>query len=65
MFADINAISENLELIKTLENLITVAGEAEVGRRPVEEISNDIKAIDRLLRENKVKIASLLSAVAQ
>jgi len=31
----------------------------------VEEINNDIAAIDRLLRENKVKIASLQSAVAQ
>ena len=65
VFADINAISENLALIKSRENLITVAGESEGGRRPVEEIDNDIKAIDRLLRENKVKIASLQSAVAQ
>ena len=59
VFADINAISENLALIKSRENLITVAGEAEGGRRPVEEISNDIKAIDRLLRENRSKIESL------
>ena len=65
VFADINAISENLALIKSRENLITVAGESEGGRRPVEEINNDIAAIDRLLRENKVKIASLQSAVAQ
>ena len=65
VFADINAISENLALIKSRENLITVAGESEGGRRPVAEIDNDIKAIDRLLRENKVKIASLQSAVAQ
>ena len=28
VFADINAISENLALIKSRENLITVAGEA-------------------------------------
>lgn len=40
-----------------------MAGDAE-GGRPVEEINNDIAAIDRLLRENKVKIASLQSAVA-
>ena len=55
VFADINAISENLALIKSRENLITVAGESEGGRRPVEEIDNDIKAIDRLLRENRAK----------
>ena len=64
VFADINAISENLALIKSRENLITVAGEAEGGRRPVEEINNDIAAIDRLLRENKDKIASLQRSVA-
>lgn len=65
VFADINAISENLALIKSRENLITVAGEAEGGRRPVEEINNDIAAIDRLLQENKDKIASLQRAAAQ
>ena len=54
VFADINSISENLALIKSRENLITVAG-----RRPVAEINNDIAAIDRLLQENKEKIASL------
>ena len=64
VFADINAISENLALIKSRENLITVAGEAEGGRRPVQEISNDIKAIDRLLRENRSKIESLQRSAA-
>lgn len=59
VFADINAISENLALIKSRENLITVSEEEEGGRRPVEEIKNDIAAIDRLLRENREKIASL------
>lgn len=65
VFEDINSISENLALIKTRENLISVAGDAEGGRRPVEEINNDIAAIDRLLQENKAKIASLQSAAAQ
>ena len=60
VFEDISSISENLALIRTRENLLSVAGDAEGGRRPVEEIN-----IDRLLRENKVKIASLQSAVAQ
>ena len=64
VFADINAISENLALIKSRENLITVASGAENGRRPVEEINNDIAAIDRLLRENKDKIASLQRSAA-
>ena len=65
VFADINAISENLALIKSRENLITVAGESEGGRRRVEEIDNDIKAIDRLLRENRAKIESLQRSAAQ
>lgn len=65
VFADINAISEDLALIKSRENLITVAGESEGGRRPVEEIDNDIKAIDRLLRENRAKIESLQRSAAQ
>lgn len=65
VFADINAISENLALIKSRENLITVAGELRGGRRPVEEIDNDIKAIDRLLRENRAKIESLQRSAAQ
>lgn len=65
VFADINAISENLALIKSRENLITVAGESEGGCRPVEEIDNDIKAIDRLLRENRAKIESLQRSAAQ
>lgn len=65
VFADINAISENLALIKSRENLITVTENAESGRRPVEEIRNDIAAIDRLLQENKEKIAALQRSAAQ
>lgn len=65
VFADINAISENLALIKSRENLITVSDETEGVRRPVEEIRNDIAAIDRLLQENREKIASLQHAASQ
>lgn len=65
VFADINAISENLALIKSRENLITVSDETEGVRRPVEEIRNDIAAIDRLLQENREKIASLQRAASQ
>lgn len=59
VFEDINAISENLAQIKSRENLITVAGEREGGNRPVEQINGDIAAIDRLLQQNRAKIASL------
>ena len=74
VFADINAISENLALIKSRENLITVAGESEGGRRPVEEIQGAaadiikiamVRVHDRLLRENRAKIESLQRSAAQ
>lgn len=59
IFSDINAISENLALIKSREHLIAVSTAPESGRRPTEDIHNDIAAIDRLLQENRTKIASL------
>ena len=65
VFADINAIAANLAQIKSRENLLTVAETPEGGRRPVEEINGDIAAIDRLLEENRRKIASLQSTAAQ
>lgn len=65
VFADINAIAENLSEIKSRENLIAVPETAEGVRRPVEEICDDIAAIDRLLQANKAKIASLQHSAAQ
>lgn len=65
VFADINAISENLAQIKTRENLLTVEETPEGGRRPIEEIHNDLAAIDRLLAENRAKIASLQQTSAR
>lgn len=65
VFADINAIAENLALIKSREQLISVANTPEGGRRPIEEIQHDLEAIDRLLVENRAKIASLQQASAQ
>ncbi len=65
VFSDINAISENLALIKSRENLIAVSETPEGGRRPMEEIRNDITAIDRLLQENRAKIASLQYTAAR
>lgn len=65
VFADINSITENLSLIKTRENLLTIANDGERARRPVHEINNDIAAIDRLLQDNKAKIASLQRNASQ
>lgn len=65
VFEDINAISRNLSLISSRENLIALAGEQEGGNRPIEQIRADIAAIDRLLQENKAKIASLQRSAAQ
>ncbi len=59
VFADINAISENLAQIRSRENIITLAARGEGPQRPTEEIADDIAAIDRLLKENRTKIASL------
>ncbi len=64
IFADINAITGNLAQIKERENMITVVtAEGEV--RPAEQIAEDIAAIDRLLKENRDKIASLQSKSRQ
>lgn len=65
VFTQINAVAENLAQIRSREHLIAVAGQSEGGRRPVEEINDDIAAIDRLLQENRSKIRSLQSAAAQ
>lgn len=62
VFSNINAISKNFVLIKSREQLISVAGNADGVHRPVEEIESGIAAIDRLLQENKAKIASLQHA---
>lgn len=66
VFEDISSISENLALIRTRENLLSVAGDAEGGRRPVEEINNDIAAIGPgCCGKTKSRSPSLQSAVAQ
>lgn len=65
VFEDIEAIAGNLAQIKLRENLITVPEDAEGGVRPVRQINSDIAAIDRLLEENRAKIASLQYAAGQ
>ena len=46
VFADINAVTENLARIRTRENLVALARNDEGVRRPIEEIDADIAAID-------------------
>ncbi len=64
VFAAVNAISDNLSAIKTRENILTI-GNGESGRRPVEQINEDIAAIDKLLEENRTKIEALERSAAQ
>ena len=61
VFADINAVTENLARIRTRENLVALARNDEGVRRPIEEIDADIAAIDRLWQ----KIAALQRSSAQ
>lgn len=64
VFAAVNAISDNLSAIKTRENILTI-GNNESGRRPVEQINEDIAAIDKLLQDNRSKIEALERSAAQ
>ncbi len=64
-FADFNSIAENLALIKSRENLLTVEADGEGERRPAQEINDDIAAIDRLLQENKARVAALQQTSAR
>lgn len=65
VFEDINTIAENLSRIKAREKLLVLTVAPEGGTRPIARINSDIAAIDRLLQENKSKIASLQHAAAQ
>ena len=65
VFEDIHAIAGNLAEIKMRENLITGPEDADGGTRPIRQINSDIAAIDRLLQENRAKIASLQQAAGQ
>lgn len=65
VFEDIHAIAGNLAEIKMRENLITIPEDGEGAVRPIQQINSDIAAIDRLLQENRTKIASLQHAAGQ
>lgn len=64
VFADINAITENLAQIKARENIITQV-EPEGFARPVEQINSDLAAIEELMEQNRQKIADLQRASAR
>lgn len=65
VFSDIQLVSENLEAIKTRENLLVVSTESEGTKLPTDKLNEDIAAIDRLLQENRCKISALQSSVAK
>lgn len=64
VFAAVNAIADNLTAIKTRENILTL-GNGEGGKRPQEQINEDIAAIDHLLQENRAKIEALERSAAR
>lgn len=59
VFGEINDIAENLTAIRTREHLITIGESPEGGKRPIDNIRNNIQAIDLLLEQNRAKIESL------
>lgn len=64
VFADINAITDNLARIKARENIIT-AVDPEGIRRPLDQINSDIAAIDELMQQNRERIEGMERTVAQ
>lgn len=64
VFADINAITENLARIKIHEKMISTAP-AEGIERPIDRVNSDLAAIERLLAENRAKIADLQRSAAR
>ena len=60
IFVSLNAVAENLNTIKTRENLISKnMTDGEVPKSTTTQISEDIEAINRLLIENRETIARL------
>lgn len=64
VFADINAISDNLAEIKVRENIITKA-EQEGFSRPIDQIHSDLAAIEELMEENRKKIEQLQGSASR
>ncbi len=59
VFASINAITENLDAIKAREGLLTLASEENPNENQLGRMNRDLEAIDRLLADNRNRIADL------
>ncbi len=64
VFASLTAISENLDMIKSRENIVT-AQSGELNRETKTKISEDIQEIDQLLLENRQTIERLKNSAEQ
>lgn len=59
VFNSLNTISENLDNIKSRENIVTAGSQSELTPEIKEKINADIEAIDNLLAENRKAIENL------
>lgn len=65
VFTAMNVVAENLDAIKTRENLITKsAANEEIRKESAAQINQDIEAINQLLLQNKETIARLQRSAA-
>ena len=64
VFASLTAISENLDMIKSRENIVT-AQSGELNRETKTKIAEDIQEIDQLLLENRQTIERLKNSAEQ
>ena len=64
LFASLTAISENLDMIKSRENIVT-AQSGELNRETKTKIAEDIQEIDQLLLENRQTIERLRNSAEQ
>lgn len=65
VFESLGEITSNLNRIKERENLVSAAVDnSEIGREPLAGISDDIRAIDELLRKNRESIDRLEKSAA-
>ncbi len=66
VFAAMNGIAENLNAIKSRENIInTQIDNGEIKKQTPAQISEDVEAINKLLLQNKETISRLQKSVAQ
>ncbi len=66
VFVTLNGITENLNAIKSRENILTAAVDnGEIKKSAATQISEDITVIDELLESNRRKIAQLQNTAAK